>query len=421
MKRGRSMRKAALGRAAIVLGAALSSLAPAACGQSADEHGEDEHAEEARGPHGGQLLGVGPVELEVTIFEQGMAPEMRVYVYREGVQLTPEEIALDVELHRLGGRVDRLGFSPQGDHLRGDHPVEEPHSFDVKLSARVEGALHELTYASYEGRVELAESAREAAGIGLAAAGPASLRTTLPLNGRIVPNEDRLAHLTPRFPGVVREVRKRLGDFAAQQEVLAVVESNESLHPYELRSPVAGTVIFKEVSAGEFVSGERVVYAVADLSSVWADFYVHPPDFPRLRAGQHVTISGGAGTAPAESVLSYLSPVGSPGSQTLLARAVLPNPEALWPPGLFVRGDVVVDEAQVPVAVRGEALQRLRDWNVVFVRFGTTFEARPVAIGRRDGPLVEVTAGLEPGWTYAAENSFVLKADVEKAGASHDH
>jgi cobalt-zinc-cadmium efflux system membrane fusion protein len=88
---------------------------------------------------------------------------------------------------------------------------------------------------------------------------------------------------------------------------------------------------------------------------------------------------------------------------------------------LFVRGDVVVEETDVPVAVRSEALQRLRDRDVVFVRFGSVFEARPVELGRRAEPLVEGTDGLEPGWSYAAENSFVLKADVEKAGASHDH
>jgi cobalt-zinc-cadmium efflux system membrane fusion protein len=269
--------------------------------------------------------------------------------------------------------------------------------------------------------VELPEAAREAAGIGLATAGPARLRALLPLHGRIVPNEDSLAHLTPRFPGVVREVRKRLGDSAAKQEVLAVVESNESLHPYEIRSPVSGTVIFKEVSAGEFVSAERVIYAVADLSTVWADLDVYPADFSRLRVGQRVTLSSGRGVADVESTLAYLSPIGSQSSQTLLARAVLPNPEGSWPPGLFVRGDVVVAEKEVAVAVRGEAIQRLGERDVVFVRAGSAFEARPVRLGLRDGPLVEIEAGLEPGDRYASANSFVLKSDALAAGASHDH
>jgi len=394
---------------------------PAADSGEGLAHGGDEHEEAGRGPHGGRLLEDGPVQLEVTIYERGVPPELRVYPMRDGEPLDPRSVALDAELLRLGGRLDRIGFTPQGDYLRGDRIVEEPHSFDVKLSARVDGDEYQFAYSSYEGRVELAEAAREAAGIGLGTAGPARIRTTLPLNGRIVPNEDALAHLTARFPGVIREVRKRLGDFAAKHEVLAVVESNESLHPYEIRSPLAGTVIFKEVSVGEFVSPERVIYAVADLSSVWADLDVYPADFPRLRVGQQVTLSSGHDGPPAESTLAYLSPIGSQSSQTLLARAVLPNPEGRWSPGLFVRGDVVVEETEVPVAVRSEALQRLRDWDVVFVRFGSVFEARPVELGRRAEPLVEVTDGLEPGWSYAAENSFVLKADVEKAGASHDH
>lgn len=407
--------------AGAVLAVALYACGPASESRETAEPGDHHEEETARGPRGGVLLGDEDLQLEVTIFERGAPPELRVYPMRGGEPLDPKGVALEAELHRLGGRVDRIGFAPQGDFLRGDRTVEEPHSFDVALSARVGGTAHRFEYASHEGRVELEEAAREAAGIGLATAGAARIRTALPLNGRIVPNEDSLAHLTPRFPGVVREVRKRLGDSTAKHEVLAVVESNESLHPYEIRSPVAGTVIFKEVSAGEYVSADRVIYAVADLSTVWADLDVYPSEFPRLRVGQRVTLSSGRDGPPVESSLAYLSPIGSQSSQTLLARSVLPNADGRWSPGLFVRGDVVVEETEVPVAVRSEALQRLRDWDVVFVRFGSTFEARPVELGRRDGPLVEIEAGLEPGASYAAENSFVLKADVEKAGASHDH
>ena len=82
---------------------------------------------------------------------------------------------------------------------------------------------------------------------------------------------------------------------------------------------------------------------------------------------------------------------------------------------------MVREEKTVPVAVKREGLQKFRDWDVVFVRVGNLFEARPLELGLKDGEWVEVLSGLNPGEKYATTNSFILKADVGKAGASHDH
>jgi cobalt-zinc-cadmium efflux system membrane fusion protein len=134
-----------------------------------------------------------------------------------------------------------------------------------------------------------------------------------------------------------------------------------------------------------------------------------------------VRIDAGDGSPPASSTLAYLSPIGSPNTQTLLARAVLPNPDRSWRPGLFVTAEVEVDAAPVPVAVAAEALQRVRDWDVVFLAAGDVFEAQPVELGRRDGERVEITAGLAAGQRYVATGSFILKAEAGKSGATHDH
>jgi len=71
--------------------------------------------------------------------------------------------------------------------------------------------------------------------------------------------------------------------------------------------------------------------------------------------------------------------------------------------------------------VRPEALQRFRDWDVVFVRVGDVYEARPLTLGARSHAAVEVLAGLLPGAEYVTAQSFLVKADIEKSGASHDH
>jgi cobalt-zinc-cadmium efflux system membrane fusion protein len=302
-----------------------------------------------------------------------------------------------------------LGWEQAGPPDPHGHRAEESH--DEGAEGR-EG---------HEGRVELAPEAARAAGIEVEAAGPARIARAVPLSGRVATNEDALAHIVPRYPGVAKSVRKRLGDPVAADEILAVIESNESLHPYEVRSRLAGTVIFKEIAPGEFVANDREIYVVADLATVWVDLQVHRSDFSALRVGQRVRVSAGDGSAPVESEIAYLSPVGSERTQTLLARVVLPNPDGAWRPGLFVGAEVEFDAVTVPVAVREAAVQRMGGADVVFRNLGDVFEAQPVELGRRGGGLVEVVSGLAAGERYAAAGSFVLKADVGKAGAGHDH
>ena len=386
-----------------------------------EQRGHSDEAAFERGPHGGRWFEAGELGLELAIFEEAVPPEFRAFVYREREPLDPASVQLEVTLSRLGGRVERIGFAPRGDYLVGDRGLEEPHSFDAAIALREGGQEHRFSFASYENRVTLTREQRAVAGIEVASAGPAAIRERVVLNGRIAADEDTLAHVMPRFSGVVRSVHKRLGDPVARGDLLAVIESNESLHPYELRARNVGTVIAKNVAPGEFASAERELFAIADLRSVWADLDVYRRDFARLRVGQPVRIDAGEGSAPAETALTYLAPVGSVNTQTLLARAVLPNPDGSWRPGLFVTAEVEVAVSSVPVAVGSGALQRLRDWDVVFLAEGDVFEAQPVVLGRRDAERVEIVSGLAQGQAYVAAGSFIVKAEAGKSGAAHDH
>ena len=408
-----------LSRAA-ALAALVLLAAPLGC--SRDEHaGEVAPGSFERGPHRGRWLEDGAFALELTIFEQGVPPEFRAFVYRDEKPVDPASVELEVTLHRLGERVDRIRFAPRGEYLLGDATVYEPHSFDAEIVAREGGREHRFQFSSYENRVTLVPEQREIAGIQVATAGPATIRERVVLNGRISPNEDSLAHVMPRFPGVVRSVKARLGDAVARGDLLATIESNESLQTFELRAPLAGTVIAKDVAPGEFVSTERELFQIADLGSVWVDLDVYRRDFGRLRVGQPVRVDAGDGSPPVETTLAYLSPIGALNTQTLLARAVLANPDRSWRPGLFVTAEVEVGAEQVPVAVAVDALQRLRDWDVVFIAAGDVFEAQPLEIGRSDAAHVEVVSGLSAGQSYVAAGSFVLKAEAGKSGATHDH
>jgi multidrug efflux pump subunit AcrA (membrane-fusion protein) len=71
--------------------------------------------------------------------------------------------------------------------------------------------------------------------------------------------------------------------------------------------------------------------------------------------------------------------------------------------------------------VKSSALQTVENRTVVFVRNGEKFEARDVEIGDRDKDFVEITFGVVDGEVYAAQNSFIVKAEMAKGSAEHEH
>lgn len=271
------------------------------------------------------------------------------------------------------------------------------------------------------GTVELTDAKIAAAGIELEKAGPGVLHESLFLNGILQPNQEALVQVTPRFPGVVREVHKRIGDRVEKGALLAKVESNQSLTVYELRAPIAGTVIDRQVALGEHVGEQKPAFTIADLSTVWVDFSVYRRDLKRVNVGAAVIIDAEDGGPTIDTKISYLSPVGNSDTQSGLARAVVNNESLRLRPGLFVSGRLLLSEKPVSIVVKSSALQTVDNRTVIFVRSGGRFEARDVELGERDPEHVEITFGLLEGDIYAAKNSFVVKAELGKGSAAHEH
>lgn len=387
-----------------------------------------EHAPAAadfeRGPHRGRLLREGDFALELQIFEDGVPPEYHVYLFRDGKPLPPDAATVTVELTRLGNTVDRFTFTPKGDYLLGSGTVVEPHSFSVVVTASESGKEHRWAFDSFEGRTRIAAATAQEAGIKTEIAGAATIADTLILNGRVVPNAERVREVSARFPGPIRGVMKSIGDRVRAGDTLAKVESNESLQTYAVTAPIAGVVVERHANPGE-TAGSEPLFVIADYGQVWAELSLFPRDLSRVRTGQAVRVKAVDGGLEAEGKIVRVAPAqgAAPGAQSsvYLARVVIDNSRGRWAPGLFVQGEVLVGEARVPLAVRRSGLQAFRDFTVVFAQVGETYEVRMLELGRQDDAWVEVLGGLEPGTQYVAENSYLIKADIEKSGASHDH
>src|SRR5437773_11532648 len=82
-------------------------------------------------------------------------------------------------------------------------------------------------------RIEVTEEALKKSGIQIEVAGPAVLKKTLKLNGKITPNEEHMVHVSPRFPGIVKSIANSIGGVVKTCEAIAVIESNESWQPNE--------------------------------------------------------------------------------------------------------------------------------------------------------------------------------------------
>ena len=389
--------------------------------QGYDEHGDNTEAEQLeKGPHGGRLLQQDDFSIEITIFELGIPPEFRIYVYHDGQPVNPSEVSLTISLERLGGMVDDISFKPEQDFLRGSMVIYEPHSFVVNISASYEGNPYSWQYDNFEGRTQISSAMAVEMGIKTESVGPATLTETRTLRGRVVPVPERIAHIRPRYAGVIKTVHYEIGDEVKKGDILASVQSNESLQTYKVRSPISGVVISRQAQVGENTSNEPI-FIVADLSEVWIELDIYPRDVSVIKKGQSIFIESLNSEIKKESKLTWISPVTTQFNQSVKARVNLKNSDGTLRPGQFVRGHVVVSEREVPIAVRRSALQRFRDFQVVFVRIGDVYEVRMLELGANNNDWVEVLGGIDADLQYVTVNSYLIKADIEKSGASHDH
>lgn len=399
---------------------ALQCLSPAVfvVAQEHDEHAHEEGMVET-GPHGGRLLESGDFSIELLIYETGVEPQYRAWAFDGDQELRAQEWDLSVTLERLDGERDVFEFSAvsDGNYRLGSGIVGEPHSFDVSVNATYRNQPYSFEFESHEGRLHMAPAIAERMGVGVAQAGSEILHETISLYGNVVPDPNQVSHIHARYTGIIQQIELNLGDYVERGQLIAVIQANNSLQNYEVRAPISGIVVDIHANPGELADAESLL-TIANYEMVWAELNLFPGQIQRIRAGQSVSIR--AGQLETTSSIGYLNP-GDGRSPYVVARAPIENSEQMWTPGLLVEGEVSVAEYSVDLAIDNRAIQQFRDWDVVFIRIGDTYEIRPLDLGRSDGRFTEVLAGLNPGDTYVVENSFLMKADLEKSGAEHSH
>jgi len=273
-----------------------------------------------------------------------------------------------------------------------------------------------------ENVVSLPEAVAQKIGMSLDTVRLGSIDRTIELPGEVVPDGDHVVHLVPRFPGIIKKVHKNIGDNVQAGEVLATIESNESLSLYEVVAYGSGRVIEKHATVGEFVTEERDLFVIADLTNVWVNIAIYGKDAPEIAAGQAVHIEALGGKAATEAVISYISPVFNERTRSLVARAVIPNPKNLWKPGTFVKASCSLTSDNKSLLVCKDAIQIVDEKPCVFVREGDDeFHPIPVTTGIQGINHTEILSGLSNGDVYVCKGAFELKAQLtlKSLGGGH--
>jgi membrane fusion protein, heavy metal efflux system len=283
-----------------------------------------------------------------------------------------------------------------------------------------EAAHSEAEEAGHHDEVRIDAKTAEELGIRVAQVGPGVVRDAHEVQGLLTPVEGKHARVRARYPGPIQAVRVGVGDVVKAGQTLALVESNASLTAYPVTAPFAGTIL--DVSAGPGdLAGDEPLFELADLSSLWVDLHLFGGDAQHITRGLEVEITRLSDGTRTTTKLDRILPGTATASQSTVARATIRNADGQWRPGAAVRARVTVTQREAPRVVPVGSLQTFEGNTVVFVRNGEEYTPRAVKIGQRDAISAEVLEGLSGGEHVVVEQSYLIKADLEKGSAAHEH
>ncbi|MBU2885686.1 efflux RND transporter periplasmic adaptor subunit [Gilvimarinus agarilyticus] len=253
-------------------------------------------------------------------------------------------------------------------------------------------------------------------GIETTTAGPQELRQTITTYGAVATDPAQLSHVRARFTGTLKAVRATTGDRVKAGDTLAVVESDESFKAYTLHAPIAGQIIQRHANIGESTR-DQVLFTIVNTDKLWAELRVYPQQQNIVAEGQTVFID--TVHTQLRGLIQHMIPAIDGPYQ--LARVELDNTDGHLTPGLMLQAHIQVGHFTAPVAVAKQAVQKLGDRRGVFIQHEHTYTFTPLKLGASDNNFYQVLAGLAPGAEYVSENSYLIKADIEKSAAEHKH
>ncbi len=298
-----------------------------------------------------------------------------------------------------------------------EHSNEEQHSDGhIDTHADEHNDDHNDEHSEEEGHIEITTSNALKAGIVNGTVSAGQIKKMATVYGRSVVNPNAISQVNARFPGMITKLTVNVGDVVTAGDNIVQVESNDSLKRYNITASISGVVTERHVNPGE-LANQQTLLTIENYDRLWVEFKVFPSQQQAISKGQQVTIS----STLAEGQSSIMHLLATKNQPFITAIVPLANDSGLWTPGQLLSGSIITSQVDVNLAIDNRAFQEVEGKNVIFVSNENGYETRELELGETDGQFTEVISGLKAGDQYALINSYLLKADLGKAGASHAH
>jgi Cu(I)/Ag(I) efflux system membrane fusion protein len=224
-------------------------------------------------------------------------------------------------------------------------------------------------------------------------------------------------------PALYKAVRTKLKLWKLSESQINKIEMSGKIQEnFPVYATVSGTVSEKLVAEGAAIKKGQPLFKIANLETVWASFDVYENQINRFKKGQEITITTNA--APNnlyKSKVAFIDPILNTSTRTVTLRAVLPNKEGMFKPGMFVEGEIKTinsKETEV-IAIPSSAVLWTGKRSVVYLKATineSVFEIRKITLGNKNGSTYEVLSGLKNGDEIVTNGTFTIDAAAQLQG-----
>ena len=224
-------------------------------------------------------------------------------------------------------------------------------------------------------------------------------------------------------PALYKAVRTKLKLWKLSESQINKIEMSGKIQEnFPVYATVSGTVSEKLVAEGAAIKKGQPLFKIANLETVWASFDVYENQINRFKKGQEITITTNA--APNnlyKSKVAFIDPILNTSTRTVTLRAVLPNKEGMFKPGMFVEGEIktINSKATEVIAIPSSAVLWTGKRSVVYLKATineSVFEIRKITLGNKNGSTYEVLSGLKNGDEIVTNGTFTIDAAAQLQG-----